>query len=82
MANDVDERRREIEAVWRENLKTAWHALRMIREAVETLRPPGAVRAEEAVLATLGPEPTHEAMALIEGIQAIADAAEAGQRRS
>lgn len=44
----------------------------MIREAVETLGPPGAMRSEEAVLATLGPEPVHEAEAIIEGIQAIA----------
>ena len=36
----------------------------MIRETVETLAPSGAVRSEEAVLATLGPEPVHEAMAL------------------
>ena len=42
----------------------------MIREAVETLGPPGAMRPEEAVLATLGPEPVHEAQEIIEGIQA------------
>jgi hypothetical protein len=54
----------------------------MIGEAVERLAPPGAMRSEEAVLATLGPEPVHEAEAIIEpvheaeaiieGIQAIA----------
>jgi hypothetical protein len=32
--------------------RNAWDALRMIRETVETLGPPGAVRSEEAVLAT------------------------------
>ena len=46
----------------------------MIRETVETLAPPGAVRSEEAVLATFGPEPIHEAQAIIAGIQAIAAA--------
>jgi hypothetical protein len=50
----------------------------MIREAVETLGPPGAMRSEEAVLATLGPEPVHEAQAIIEGIQAIAAAPRKG----
>jgi hypothetical protein len=44
---------------------SAWQALRMIRE-VETLGPPGAMRSEEAALATLGPEPVHEAQAIIE----------------
>lgn len=38
----------------------AWTALRMIREAVETLGPRGALRSEEAVLGTLGPEPIRE----------------------
>jgi hypothetical protein len=71
---EADERLRESEAMWRDNLQTAWAALRMIREAVETLAPPGALRSEEAVLGTLGPEPTHEAQAIIEGIQAIAAA--------
>jgi hypothetical protein len=41
--------------------------LEYYREAVETLGPPGALRSEEAVLATLGPEPIHEAQAVIEG---------------
>jgi hypothetical protein len=54
--------------------RNAWDSLRMIREAVETLAPPGAVRSEEAVLATLGPEPVHEAQAIIEGIQKLAAA--------
>ena len=52
-----------------------WEALRMIRDAVEELGPPGAIRSEEAVLKTLGPEMRHEAQAIVEGIQALAAAA-------
>ena len=51
----------------------------MIRDAVDALGPPGAMRSEEAVLATLGPEPIHEAQA-IEGIQAIVADHSKGQR--
>lgn len=67
----------EREITYTENLKAAGDALRMVREAVETLGPPEAMRSEEAVLATLGPEPIHEAQAIIEGIQAIAAKSEA-----
>ena len=62
----------ERESACAENLKAAGDALRMIREVVETLGPVGTMRSEEAVLATFGPEPIHEAQAIIEGIQAIA----------
>jgi hypothetical protein len=50
--------REEIEALFAEErardaglecYRNAWEALRMIREAVETLGPPGALRSEEAV---------------------------------
>ena len=71
MQDELARARAEAEQA-RENLRSAWTALRMIREAVETLGPPGAMRSEEAVLATLGPEPTDEAEAIIEGIKAIA----------
>ncbi|MGY4286423.1 hypothetical protein ACVWXO_005643 [Bradyrhizobium sp. LM2.7] len=35
------------DAIWRENLQNAWAALRMIRETVETLGPPGILISEE-----------------------------------
>ena len=50
-----------------ENYRNAWQALRMIREAVETLGPPGVLPSEEAVLKLYGPEPVHEAQAIVEG---------------
>ena len=62
----------ERERSYTENLKAAGDALRLIREVVETLGPVGTMRSEEAVRATFGPEPIHEAQAIIEGIQAIA----------
>ncbi len=51
-----------------ENLKEAWSALAMIREAVETLAPSGSVKAAEHLD---GPTFMHEAEALVAGIQAI-----------
>ena len=42
------------EEVALENYRNAWTALRMIREAVETLGPPGIMPSEEAVLALYG----------------------------
>lgn len=50
----------------RENLQEAWAALRIIREAVETLGPIGAMRAEEHLD---GPTLMHEAEAIVEGIK-------------
>ena len=38
-----------------ENYRNAWQALRMIREAVETLGAPGVLPSEEAVLMALSP---------------------------
>jgi hypothetical protein len=40
-------------------------ALRMIREAVETLGPPGILPSQEAVLALYRPESVHEATAIV-----------------
>jgi hypothetical protein len=51
-----------------ENYRNAWQALRMIREAVETLGPPGVLPSEEAVLALYGPEPIHEAQAIVDAL--------------
>jgi hypothetical protein len=44
-----------------ENYRNAWLGLRMIREAVETLGPPGALLSQDGVLIKYGPEPIHEA---------------------
>jgi hypothetical protein len=51
-----------------ENYRNAWQALRMIREAVEMLGPPGILPSEEAVLALYGAEPVHEAQAIVEAL--------------
>jgi len=47
------------------NLQDAWAAMRMIREAVETLGPIGAMPAEEHLA---GPTFLHEAEAIVAGI--------------
>lgn len=46
-------------------------ALRMIREAVETLGPPGALPSQDAVLELYGPEPVHEATAIVEALRKL-----------
>ena len=43
------------DAKWRDNLQNAWAALRMIREAVETLGPPGILMSEEQFLPSTAP---------------------------
>lgn len=56
--------------VFRDNIVNCRAALRMIREAIETHAPPGAVPAEEFV----EPPFTAEAEALVKGILALASA--------
>jgi hypothetical protein len=62
-----------------ENYANAWSALGMIREAIEAFGPVSTVDSPEGVLLR-GPEPVHEAEALVEGIlrikAALADALE------
>jgi hypothetical protein len=60
-----------LEEVRRENMQNAWHALRMIRETIETLGPPGALPSKEAVLKLYGPEPAHEASAIVDALQRL-----------
>jgi hypothetical protein len=43
----------------------------MIREAVETLGPPGVLPSQEAVLTLYGPEPVHEAQAIVGALTKI-----------
>lgn len=50
------------------NICEAWHALGMIREAIETLGPAGSVAASEHLA---GPTFTHEAEALVAGIMTM-----------
>lgn len=45
--------------------------LRMIQETIETLGPPGALPSEEAVLNLYGPEPVHEAEAIVEALRKL-----------
>jgi hypothetical protein len=51
-----------------ENYRNAWQALRMVRETIETLGPPGALPSEEAVLKLYGPEPIHEGQAIVDAL--------------
>lgn len=53
-------------------MQNAKVALRMIRETIETLGPPGILPSEEAVIMLYGPEPIDEATALVEGIRRLA----------
>jgi hypothetical protein len=56
------------DAAWPENMQNAWAALRMVREAVETL---GILISEEEVLAQYGPEPIHEATAIVDALTTL-----------
>jgi hypothetical protein len=51
-----------------ENYRNAWQALGMIREAIETLGPPGALLSRDGVLRTYGPEPIHEGQAIVDAL--------------
>lgn len=55
--------------IYQANLEEAWTALRLIRETVETLGPPGCIQSEEQL-----PDPTFtaEAEELVKGIRKIA----------
>ena len=53
------------------NYRNAWAGLRMIREAVEALGPPGVLPSGEAVISLYGPEPIHEAQAIVDALTAI-----------
>ena len=48
-------------------MSNAWEALRMIRETIETLGPPGILPAE----GVYGPEPVHEAEAIVEALRKL-----------
>ena len=63
---DDDQRER-----WRDNYQNAWAALRMIRETIETLGPPGALPSNEAVLMLYGPEPIHEGQAISDALRKL-----------
>ena len=43
----------------------------MIHETVETLGPPGILPSEEPVLGLYGPEPVHEASAIVEALRRL-----------
>jgi hypothetical protein len=56
-------------AAWRDNMANARAGLRMIRETIETLAPPGILISEDEVLERYGPEPVHEATAIVEALR-------------
>jgi hypothetical protein len=64
---DMRRKAAEIEAVREESRENWAAALLMIREAIETLGPPGILPAKTAV----GPEPVHEAAAIVEALQKL-----------
>jgi hypothetical protein len=64
----VDDEKRE---PWREPYQSALTALRMIRETIETLGPPGALPSSEAVLMLYGPEPIHEGQAIVDALRKL-----------
>jgi len=52
--------------------RESWSAaLLMIREAVETLGPPGILPSQDAVLERYGPEPVHEAAAIVAALREL-----------
>jgi hypothetical protein len=53
------------------NYRNAWQALRMVRETVETLGPPGVLLSEDGVLRKYGPEPIHEGQAIVDALTTI-----------
>ena len=56
----------------RQETRESWSAaLRMIRETVETHGPPGILPSKDAVLKLHGPEPVHEATAIVEALQKL-----------
>lgn len=56
----------------RQETRESWSAaLLMIRETVETLGPPGILPSPDAVLERYGPEPVHEAAAIVEALQKL-----------
>lgn len=63
-----------------QNMRDGWTALRMIREAVETLGPVGCMVSEEHTACAVAPTPQAEAEAIIAGIQNIATLATAEMR--
>jgi hypothetical protein len=63
----------ELLEIARDNAANGWAALAMIREAIETLGPPGALPSGEHVVAIYGPEPVHEAEAIVVALQRILD---------
>lgn len=54
-----------------ENLENAWAALRMIREAVEAFGPAADLGSEEVTLKLYGPEPVHEAEAIVAALRRV-----------
>jgi hypothetical protein len=59
-------------AVARQETRESWSAaLLMIRETVETLGPPGTLPSQDAVLQLYGPEPVHEATAIVEALRKL-----------
>jgi hypothetical protein len=53
------------------NYRNAWAGLRMIRDAVETLGPPGVLPSRRGSHLAHGPEPIHEAEAIVDALAVI-----------
>ena len=59
-------------AAARMETRESWSAaLRMIRETIETLGPPGILPSQDAGLEHYGPEPVHEAEAIVAALHKL-----------
>jgi hypothetical protein len=61
----------ELAAARRETRECWPAALHMIRETVKTLSPPGILPSQDAVLERYGPEPVHEAAAIVAALREL-----------
>lgn len=66
-------------AVYRDNMQNAWAALAMVREAVEEFGPAASLEGPDAVLLR-GPEPVHEAEAIVAALARLLAQADAARR--
>jgi hypothetical protein len=61
----------ELAEAHRETRENWSAALLMIRETIETLGPPRILPSQDAVLAHYGPEPVHEATAIVDALRKL-----------
>jgi hypothetical protein len=70
----------ELLEISRDNYRNAWAGLRMIRDAIGKLGPPGVLASEERVVRLYGPEPVHEAQAIVDALKRWRDQNHSGPK--